>query len=63
MVEITRYSQDMDGSMEPDVEGRWVRYEDIIHLLPLVGFADEWTSSDETTDDWSSSTEWEEGYD
>lgn len=25
----TRFSKDMDGSMEPDENGEWVRYEDI----------------------------------
>lgn len=26
--DITRYDQDMDGSMEPSGTGRWVRFED-----------------------------------
>ena len=27
--EITRYSQGMDGYMDADPEGNWVRYEDV----------------------------------
>lgn len=29
MTGLTRFSQDMDGSMEPDEDGPWVRYEDV----------------------------------
>lgn len=29
---LTRYSMDMDGSMEPDEAGWWVRYEDAAKL-------------------------------
>ena len=29
MTEITRFNMDMDGSMEPSENGRWVRYEDV----------------------------------
>lgn len=27
--EPTRFDKDMDGSMEPSEDGRWVRYEDV----------------------------------
>lgn len=30
---ITTFSQDMDGSMEPDERGSWVRYEDVEDIL------------------------------
>ena len=33
MTDLTRFSLDMDGSMEPDDEGRWVRYEDVAALV------------------------------
>ena len=29
MTDLTRFNLDMGGSMEPDDEGRWVRYEDV----------------------------------
>ena len=29
---ITRFSQDMDYSMEPDLVGEWVRWEDVEDL-------------------------------
>jgi hypothetical protein len=29
MTELTRYDVDMDGSMEPCEDGRWVRYDDL----------------------------------
>ena len=29
MTEITRFSKDMDGSMEPWEDGEWVRWEDV----------------------------------
>jgi hypothetical protein len=27
---MTRFDLDMDGSMEPSENGRWVRYEDVV---------------------------------
>lgn len=32
MTEITRFSLDMDGSMDPDENGRWVFYDDFVTL-------------------------------
>ena len=32
-VELTRWNQDMDGSMEPEEGGRWVRYEEAIAMV------------------------------
>lgn len=29
---LTRFSIDMDGSMEPDETGQWVRYEDVVRV-------------------------------
>ncbi len=29
---MQRFDQDMDGSMEPEDDGRWVRYEDTTRL-------------------------------
>ena len=35
MTDLTRFNLDMGGSMEPDDEGRWVRYEDVAaHVAP-----------------------------
>lgn len=28
-MDLTRFSRDMDGSMEPDESGAWVRFEDV----------------------------------
>jgi len=30
---ITRFSQDMDGSMETDEGGAWVRWDDVVDLI------------------------------
>jgi hypothetical protein len=31
--EITRFNLDMDGSMEPSDDGRWIRYEDHLQAI------------------------------
>ena len=33
---VTRFNQDMDGSMEPEESGEWVRFECLEELIQLV---------------------------
>ena len=33
---VTRFDQDMDGSMEPEDSGEWVRFECIEKLIELI---------------------------
>jgi hypothetical protein len=33
---VTRFDQDMDGSMEPEESGEWVRFECIEKLIELI---------------------------
>jgi len=40
MIEITRFRFDMDGSIEPYEDGKWVRYEDMLQRT-WVGLAPE----------------------
>lgn len=47
MKALIRFSQDRDGSMEPDEFGEWVRYEDVEESTP-PGF---WLAPDEPTEE------------
>jgi len=42
MSEIARFEMDTDGSMVPDGDGGWVRYDDVFSRIP---FAYVWTNS------------------
>jgi len=33
---VVRFDKDMDGSMEPEEQGRWVRYEDLEKFAELI---------------------------
>ena len=33
---VTRFDKDMDGSMEPEESGRWVRFEDLEKFAELI---------------------------